>query len=44
MFKHLDSYFQIEQSLTTKLVVILDYNLIKYFFIRGEFLQIHYWL
>ena len=31
------------QSLATKLVVALDYNPIQYFFIRGEFWQIHYW-
>ena len=26
-----------EQNLATKLVIVLDYNLIQYLFIRGEF-------
>ena len=32
------------QSLTTKLVVVLGYNLTQYFFIEGEFQQIHHWI
>ena len=32
------------QSLATKLVVTLDYNLTQYLFIRGEFRQIHHWM
>ena len=34
----------VRQSLVIKLVVTLSYNLTQYFFIRGEFRQIHHWM
>ena len=34
----------VRQSLVIKLVVTLNYNLTQYFFIRGEFRQIHHWM
>ena len=33
-----------EQSFATKLIIALGYNFTQYFFIGGEFWQIHYWI
>ena len=39
---HMPAWNDYEQSLAIKLVVALSYNLIQYFFIGDEFLQIHH--
>ena len=41
---HMPTWNDYGKNLAIKLVVALSYNLIQYFFIGGEFLEIHHWI